>query len=177
MTINFLRDRRVPARTRTVLPEPFGPAAGLVDGVFSGVDLGAVPGLIAFGGRRPAAVRAVTDIVEQVGRDPAADRVTITVLGELPGLALPASRVHRVSSLDDRLDEDAENAANSRPHRQLIVVTTELSQARMALLRRYAERADGSAAVIVVGDVPDAAYHCDVARVDDFPAAMFWLAA
>lgn len=169
---------------------------GTVDGEWTAVNLGRAPGLIAVPGDLRAARAAVAELADEVAGGPGAPAVV--VVGDLPGSRAAAERWLRVrtvqdvpgpvfgrtvspgASLGDVWDRLVPEAGAL--HRQLVVVATPVSPADAEVLAALAARSDDTAAVLVVGDSPYAAWRFEPVRgvldlgilglrLDGFPVA------
>jgi hypothetical protein len=153
---------------------PLFVAVGTIGEEWTAVNLGRAPGLIAIPGDVRASREALTSLVTQVARN--AGSTEIVIVGNLPGVGLPAARTLQVQTVQDvpgpvfpqnaslgplgvlgdvwdRIVDDAGSL-----HRQLVVITTPLSASDAEVLASLAAHSDDASAVLVLGDSPYAAW-------------------
>lgn len=156
-------------------PFPLLAPVGTIGGEWTAVDLGRAPGLIAFTGEPGDAERASGAVLAAVGSDPRAAAIAITVVGPVPRAGLDLRRLQVAASLQDlpgvltphpvapdvtgMLDNIwGEGPAAGQLNRHLVVVTAPLASAELELLAAAAARSDNTAAVMLVGDHPNAVW-------------------
>ncbi|WP_406106211.1 hypothetical protein [Micromonospora globbae] len=136
---------------------PLLATVGTVGGELAVVNLGRAPGIVALTGDRAASMRLAAAVIDEIGGHPAAADVVITVVGPPPAAESLPYRL-RVTR-DVRVvpaPVDATAPAALRDH--LVVVTEPIPPAELERLGALAAVADGTAAVLVVGDAPNAAW-------------------
>ncbi|PWR11030.1 hypothetical protein DKT68_07070 [Micromonospora acroterricola] len=139
---------------------PLLATVGTVGGELAVVNLGRAPGIVALTGDPAASMRVAGAFLDEIGRHPAAASVTISLVGTAsPPWSVP-ERVRVVTDARNVLVPAGNGAAHQsetlRDH--LVVVTTPIPPAELERLGALAAVSDGTAAVLVVGDAPNAAW-------------------
>ncbi|MGW4464941.1 hypothetical protein [Micromonospora sp. NPDC004704] len=148
---------------------PLLATVGTIGGELTVVNLGRAPGVVALTGDPAISMAVLGAFLDEIGSDPAAASVLITVLGPEPGTRLPAGRLRIAPDPDGITDLLAAGRVGSRPdgsgpvpppalHGQLVVVTAPIGSVAVERLGAMATLSDDTAAVLVVGDVPNAAW-------------------
>ncbi|MBM0274773.1 hypothetical protein JM949_04580 [Micromonospora sp. STR1s_6] len=140
---------------------PLLATVGTVGGELAVVNLGRAPGIVALGGDRTTALRIAGAFLDDVSRDPAAATVAITVVGPPPQLWLLPGRIRVTTDVRDAVPPvdgavDASPPGGLRDH--LVLVTAAIPPADLERLGALATVSGNSAAVLVVGEAPNAAW-------------------
>ncbi|GAA5192392.1 hypothetical protein GCM10023322_51890 [Rugosimonospora acidiphila] len=149
---------------------PLLATVGTIGGELTVVNLGRAPGVVALTGDQAVAMSVVGGFLDEIGADPAAASVAITVVGPVPGTRLPAGRLRVAADVRELTDvfapgtaaPDGLNPAQSLA-RELVVVTAPVGSVALERLGVLAARSDNTAAVLVVGDAPNAAWRFECA--------------
>lgn len=160
--------------TTPTVPPPFPllVSVGTIGGEWTAVNLGRAPGLVALTGATRDAEQAASALLEQVAADPG---VGITVIGRVPRTRIAPGRVRVLPSAAELVDARREDnpdvtgmldrrwmAAPSRLSRHLVLVNGPVPAADLDRLGALAASPDLTSAVLVVGDVPTAAWRFGV---------------
>ena len=145
---------------------PLLATVGTVGGELAVVNLGRAPGIVALTGDPEAARRVARAFLDEVGRRAAAASVTISMVGP-PLLPWPVPEYVRIvidaravlTRSDDGLGVSHQPAVL---HDHLVVVTTAIPPTELERLGALAAVSGGTAAVLVVGDAPNAAWRFEV---------------
>ncbi|MEV6711541.1 hypothetical protein AB0M48_05780 [Lentzea sp. NPDC051208] len=153
-------------------PFPLLVSMGTIGGEWTAVNLGRAPGLVALTGEPGDTAQAAAALLEQVAADPG---VAIIVIGRMPKARIAPGRVQVLSStaglLDARQERNADVtgmlgrdwvAAPSRLARHFVLVNGPVPIDHLERLGAVAASPDPSGAVLVVGDVPTAAWRFGV---------------
>ncbi|MBM0232307.1 hypothetical protein JNW91_10800 [Micromonospora sp. STR1_7] len=139
---------------------PLLATVGTVGGELTVVNLGRAPGIVALTGDPAASMRVAGAFLDEIGRHSAAASVTISLVGTAPPPWPVPERVRVVTDARNILvqagDGGAHQSETLRDH--LVVVTTPIPPAELERLGALAAVSDGTAAVLVVGDAPNAAW-------------------
>ncbi|MET7747944.1 hypothetical protein [Micromonospora sp. NPDC005367] len=145
---------------------PLLATVGTVGGELAVVNLGRAPGIVALTGDRDAGMRIAGAFIDEISRHPAAASVAINVVGPPPPPLPVPERVRVTLDLqtvlppsDDGLDA-AQQTGVLRDH--LVVVTAPIPPAELERVGVLAAVSAGTAAVLVVGDAPNAAWRFEV---------------
>ncbi|MEU4470087.1 hypothetical protein [Micromonospora sp. NPDC023888] len=131
---------------------------GTVGGELAVVNLGRAPGIVALTGDEATAMRIAGAFLDEISRDPA---TTITLVGPPPQLWSSPGQIHvaadvRVAVPPAGGTVDASLSGGLRDH--LVLVTASISPAEVERLGALAAVSGNSAAVLVVGEAPNAAW-------------------
>ncbi|MEV4629388.1 hypothetical protein AB0J90_24310 [Micromonospora sp. NPDC049523] len=148
---------------------PLLATVGTIGGELTVVNLGRAPGVVALTGDPAISMAVLGAFLDEIGSDPAAASVLITVLGPVPGTRLPAGRLRATPDPVGAVDLLAAGRGGSGPddtgpvtppplRGQLVVVTAPIGSVAVERLGAMATLSDDTAAVLVVGDVPNAAW-------------------
>ena len=145
---------------------PLLATVGTVQGELAVVNLARAPGIVALTGDSPAAISVARTFLDEIGRHAAAASLTVSVVGP-PSPIWPASeQVRIVPDARTVLTPAAGDiGASHRPdvlHDHLVLVTTVLPPAELERLGALAATSGSTAAVLVVGDAPNAAWRFTV---------------
>ncbi|MET7666604.1 hypothetical protein [Micromonospora luteifusca] len=137
---------------------PLLATVGTVGGELAVVNLGRAPGIVALTGDEATAMRIASAFLDEISRDPA---TTITLVGPPPQLWSSPGRIHvtadvRVAVPPAGGTVDASSSGGLRDH--LVLVTASIPPAEVERLGALAAVSGNSAAVLVVGEVPNAAW-------------------
>jgi len=149
-------------------------SVGTIGGEWTAVNLGRAPGLVAFTGEADDALKAAGVLLEQVAVDPG---VGITVIGRLPKTRIAPGRVRVVQSAGELLGGGRQERnpdvtgmldrsrlpGRNQPARLLVLVNGPVPVADLERLAALASSPDPTSAVLVIGDVPTAAWRFGVA--------------
>ncbi|MFK3979092.1 LysM peptidoglycan-binding domain-containing protein [Micromonospora sp. NPDC050397] len=148
---------------------PLLATVGTIGGELTVVNLGRAPGVVALTGDRAVSTAVVGAFLDEIGADPAAASVAITVVGPAPGTRLPVGRVRATADATGVVDLLATGPVGTRPddtgavvpgplRGHLVVVTAPVASSVVERLGALATLSDDTAAVLVLGDVPNAAW-------------------
>jgi hypothetical protein len=151
-------------------PQPAGTlpllvSVGTVGGELAAVNLGRAQGIVALTGEATAANKLAASMLDEVS----ASGANITVVGPVPPSHVPADRmrivgdIRRIPGLVTQPQPGDQHVTGARPtlnwlRNHLVVVTAPLSPEAAENLSVNAASSDNTAAVVVVGDVPTAAW-------------------
>ncbi|WP_433129556.1 hypothetical protein ACQPWW_04935 [Micromonospora sp. CA-240977] len=140
---------------------PLLATVGTVGGELAVVNLGRAPGIVALSGDRTTALRFAGAFLDDLSRDPAAATVAITVVGPPPAPWAVPGRIRVTLDVADAVppaggSADASPSGGLRDH--LVLVTAAIPPAELERLGALAAVSGNSAAVLVVGDPPNAAW-------------------
>lgn len=155
-------------------PFPLLVSVGTIGGEWTAVNLGRAPGLVALTGEPTATAQAASVLLEQIAADPG---VGITVIGRPPKARVAPGRLRVLPNAGDLLGARQERnpdvtgmldrdwmAGPPRLGRHLVLVNGPVPAADLERLGALAASADPASAVLVVGDVPTAAWRFGVAE-------------
>ncbi|MEV4810095.1 hypothetical protein [Micromonospora avicenniae] len=141
---------------------PLLATVGTVGGELAVVNLGRAPGIVALTGDREAGMRIAGAFLDEISRHPAAASVAMNVVGPPPPPWPVPDRVRVTLDLqavlppsDDGVD-GVQQTGVLRDH--LVVVTAPIPPAELERLGALAAVSGSTAAVLVVGDAPNAAW-------------------
>ncbi|MEU4677071.1 hypothetical protein [Micromonospora sp. NPDC023737] len=141
---------------------PLLATVGTVGGELAVVNLGRAPGIVALTGDRDAGMRIAGAFIDEIGRHPAAASVAINVVGPPPPPWPAPERVRATLDLQTVLppSDDGVDAAQQGGvlRDRLVVVTAPVPPAELERLGALAAVSGSTAAVLVVGDAPNAAW-------------------
>ncbi|MFI6761178.1 hypothetical protein ACIBF5_18775 [Micromonospora sp. NPDC050417] len=146
---------------------PLLATVGTIGGELTVVNLGRAPGVVALTGDPAVSMAVVGAFLDEIGVDPTAASVAITVVGPVPGTRLPGGRLRTATDVDGVTAPVASGRSGAPgpefgapgPLRgQLVVVTAPIPSVAVERLGALARLSDDTAAVLVVGDVPNAAW-------------------
>ncbi|TDC28500.1 hypothetical protein E1211_27735 [Micromonospora sp. 15K316] len=135
---------------------PLLATVGTVGGELAVVNLGRAPGIVALTGDPAAALRVAGAFLDEIGRHPTAASVAISVVGPLPSPGPAPERVRVVADAGQLLMRTGDGSETLRDH--LVVVTAPIPPTELERLGALAATSEGTAAVLVVGDAPNAAW-------------------
>ncbi|RKN51568.1 hypothetical protein D7193_29950 [Micromonospora costi] len=135
---------------------PLLATVGTVGGELAVVNLGRAPGIVALTGDEASALRVAGAILDDISRDPAAASVAITVVGPPPQLWPHADRIRVTADAREVLPSGDSPADGLRDH--LVLVTATLPPSELERLGALAALSGNTAAVLVVGEAPNAAW-------------------
>ncbi|MEU5567717.1 hypothetical protein [Micromonospora musae] len=135
---------------------PLLATVGTVGGELAVVNLGRAPGIVALTGDPAAAMRVAVSFLDEIARHPAAASVVISVVGTLPAASTAPERVRVIADAGYLLTPSGDGGEALRDH--LVVVTAPIPPAELERLGALAAVSEGTAAVLVVGDAPNAAW-------------------
>ncbi|MEV6374331.1 hypothetical protein [Micromonospora musae] len=135
---------------------PLLATVGTVGGELAVVNLGRAPGIVALTGDPAAAMRVAVSFLDEIARHPAAASVVISVVGTLPAASTAPERVRVIADAEYLLTPSGDGGEALRDH--LVVVTAPIPPAELERLGALAAVSEGTAAVLVVGDAPNAAW-------------------
>ncbi|MEV4758825.1 hypothetical protein AB0J86_27525 [Micromonospora sp. NPDC049559] len=156
---------------------PLLATVGTIGGELTVVNLGRAPGLVALTGDPATSMSVAGAFLDEIGSDPAAAAVAISVLGPVPGGRLAPGRIRTISDVRELAEAHPAGPAGAAGtagapagtaggaggparslRRQFVVVTAPIPPAALERLGALAAGSDNSAAVLVVGDAPNAAW-------------------
>ncbi|WBB89954.1 hypothetical protein [Verrucosispora sp. WMMC514] len=144
---------------------PLLATVGTVGGELTVVNLGRAPGIVALTGDAAAAQRLAGAFLDEISRH-ASTSMAISVVGPPPPLWPIPERVRVAVDVRTALTPPDENGGDAhrstvlRDH--LVVVTTGLPPDEVERLAAVAAASDGTAAVVVVGDVPNTVWRFEI---------------
>ncbi|MGK5737892.1 hypothetical protein [Micromonospora sp. URMC 103] len=144
---------------------PLLATVGTVGGELAVVNLGRAPGIVALTGDEAGALRIAGAFLDDISGDPAAASVAITVVGPPPQLWPRPGRVRVTADVREAVPpaggavDDSPSGA-MRDH--LVMVTASIPPAELERLGALAAVSGNTAAVLVVGDAPNAAWRFEV---------------
>ncbi|MBY8874513.1 hypothetical protein K7640_22045 [Micromonospora sp. PLK6-60] len=145
---------------------PLLATVGTVGGELAVVNLGRAPGIVALTGDSHVAQRLARAFVDEIGRRDAAASLRITVVGPPPPSAPVPEQVRAVADVREVLTPHRDvRGATGQPdalHHHLVLVTTAIAPTELERLGALATASGGTAAVLVVGDAPNAAWRFEV---------------
>ncbi|MGC5378487.1 hypothetical protein ACPXB1_08430 [Micromonospora sp. DT68] len=143
---------------------PLLATVGTVEGELAVVNLGRAPGIVALTGDPVAAMRTARAFLDEIGWHAAAASLTVSVVGPPSPMWPPSEQVRVVPDARPVLTSPGDGATGQPDvlHDHLVLVTTTLPQAELEQLGALAAASAGTAAVVVVGDVPNAAWRFEV---------------
>ncbi|MFI7609443.1 hypothetical protein ACIBTV_30620 [Micromonospora sp. NPDC049366] len=144
---------------------PLLATVGTVGGELAVVNLGRAPGIVAITGDPEAALRVARAFLDEIGWRAAATPLTVSVVGPPPPWPAPE---HVRVAVDARAipapSGDGVDAVHQPEvlHDHLVLVTTAIPPAELERLGALAAVSGATAAVLVVGDAPNAAWRFEV---------------
>ncbi|MFC3503337.1 hypothetical protein ACFOOK_20500 [Micromonospora krabiensis] len=143
---------------------PLLATVGTVGGELAVVNLGRAPGIVAITGDPEAALRVARAFLDEIGWRAAPTPLTVSVVGPPPP-PWPAPEHVRVAVDSRAIPAPSGAGSGHRPevlHDHLVLVTTAIPPAELERLGALAAVSASTAAVLVVGDAPNAAWRFEV---------------